>query len=124
MGTLTIDIARTCGTATLWTREDVKRASRPLARCEGPKLPARNAAGQAIVAKIISHGEGVIGTRPDGSKIKTQVWADHPWAHRVWLKVYEADAKFRGEMLVGEVDRDGRITSVDTTSYTASGERE
>lgn len=105
-----------------WSKEGIRRA-RKLIRPEGVRLPARNAPGQAVIAKMIAHDEGVIGTRADGSKVRCQVWADHPHAHCVWLKVYEGDATYRGGMWIGEVDASGRITSVNHTAYDAYGQK-
>lgn len=108
---------------TMWDAAEIKRARKPL-RCEGPKLPARNSAGQAIVGKIMAHGEGAVVKLVNGQKIHVQVWADHPSRDCVWLKAYEGDASFPGEMFVGQVDRTGRITAVNfLTPYTASGKR-
>lgn len=86
--------------ACLWGYPDIRRTVR---------YPVRGNAGQQIIGKVISHGNGIVMHR-DGKRVRCQIWSDHPWQGCAWVKVYEGDADFAGEMLIAKVDRTGKVT--------------
>lgn len=83
-----------------WDHADIRRTVR---------YPTRGNAGQQIIGKVIGHAEGISFQR-DGKRVRCQIWSDHPWQGCVWVKVYEGDADFAGEMLIAKVDRAGKVT--------------
>lgn len=101
---------------TRWSSGDVKRLK--LAE----RVPSRShRAGQLAVSKVYACGEGVIVER-DGQRVRCQIWCDAAYVNHVWLKVYEAEAAFPGEMALASVDKDGHVTGV-TLGYQANGEK-
>lgn len=98
-----------------WTQAEIRSTVR---------YPARGNAGQQVIGKVIGHAEGIVVQR-DGKRLRCQVWADHPWQGCVWVKVYEGDADFAGEMLIAKVDRGGKVTGWADSfhSYHADGSK-
>lgn len=87
----------------LWSHSEIKRINRT------PSGVSR--AGRAVITKVLRHGSGVT-VDCNGLKVRCQIWADHPHQGKVWLKVYEGDAKYPGEFAEADVDKDGKITNV------------
>lgn len=113
---MTAEPDRYAGEACRWSSGDVKRLK--LAQ----RVPgASGRAGQLAVSKVYGCGEGVM-TERDGQRVRCQIWCDAAYVNHVWLKVYEAEAAFSGEMALASVDKDGHVTSV-TLGYQANGEK-
>lgn len=95
-----------------WNYPDITRTDR---------VPhASRQAGQQVIGKILRHGEGVTFDR-DGKRTRSQVWAAAPGNGMVWLKVYEADALFPGELIIASVGQDGKVTGFGGGSYHPDG---
>ncbi len=58
----------------------------------------------------------------DGRKMRAQVWSPGPYVRSYWLKVWEREARFPGEMRLTYADADGNLSAPDGEVYNARGE--